>query len=232
MQDEENRRSSLSISALLNDDSDTKISEYTFDRSSSTSPVLSSGQTSPTLAKQIPSQLSKAKRKRISPSQYNRLMEVFEHTDTPSSEIRENLASELDMTKREVQVWFQNRRAKMNRTRNTTNNRRQSAFIPPPLTRTTSAIDSNHLAYHQHPPSQLPPFAYVSSPVLTPVSTGPLRHHDHHPLAYSKELPPSPPPTKHIFPYPYKRESSNIDLLASAAEIVSTDRKEMGHSKT
>jgi hypothetical protein len=50
------------------------------------------------------SQLSKAKRKRISPAQYNRLMEIFDQTDTPSSEIRENLADELDMTKREVQV--------------------------------------------------------------------------------------------------------------------------------
>ncbi|CEG71063.1 Putative YALI0E15510p [Rhizopus microsporus] len=42
-------------------------------------------------------------------------MEIFDQTDTPSSEIRENLATELDMTKREVQVWFQNRRAKLNR---------------------------------------------------------------------------------------------------------------------
>ncbi|KAI8887919.1 homeobox, partial [Backusella circina FSU 941] len=61
--------------------------------------------------------LSKAKRKRILPHQYTRLMEMFEETDTPSSEIRAHLASELDMTNREVQVWFQNRRAKMNRTK-------------------------------------------------------------------------------------------------------------------
>jgi hypothetical protein len=52
----------------------------------------------------IISALSKAKRKRILPYQYKRLMETFESTDTPSSEIRGNLAIELDMTKREVQV--------------------------------------------------------------------------------------------------------------------------------
>ncbi|KAI8979154.1 Homeodomain-like protein, partial [Mycotypha africana] len=57
------------------------------------------------------------KRKRILPHQYKRLLETFEVTDTPSSEIRSQLAAELDMTKREVQVWFQNRRAKMNRCR-------------------------------------------------------------------------------------------------------------------
>lgn len=54
----------------------------------------------------IVSALAKAKRKRILPHQYKRLMETFENTDTPSSEIRSQLASELDMTKREVQVNY------------------------------------------------------------------------------------------------------------------------------
>lgn len=52
----------------------------------------------------IVSSIAKAKRKRISQEQFQRLMEVFEQTDTPSSEVRENLAQELGMTKREVQV--------------------------------------------------------------------------------------------------------------------------------
>lgn len=46
----------------------------------------------------------KAKRKRIKPEQLQRLTQVFELTDTPSSEMREKLAEELNMTKREVQV--------------------------------------------------------------------------------------------------------------------------------
>lgn len=54
----------------------------------------------------IVSSLAKAKRKRILPHQYKRLMETFEKTDTPSSEIRSKLADELDMTKREVQVNY------------------------------------------------------------------------------------------------------------------------------
>jgi hypothetical protein len=52
----------------------------------------------------IISSLSKAKRKRILPYQYNKLIQVFKSTDTPSSETRRRLADELDMTKREVQV--------------------------------------------------------------------------------------------------------------------------------
>lgn len=52
----------------------------------------------------IPGTMAKAKRKRVTQEQFQRLMQVFEQIDTPSSEIRENLANELGMTKREVQV--------------------------------------------------------------------------------------------------------------------------------
>lgn len=54
----------------------------------------------------IVSSLAKAKRKRILEHQYKRLMEVFQVTDTPSSEFRNQLAIELDMTNREVQVTY------------------------------------------------------------------------------------------------------------------------------
>lgn len=97
---ETSRRGSLSISALLNDD----IIEPLKPSSDDLSPILSSGTVSPVMGGGANSHLSKAKRKRISPAQYNRLMEIFDQTDTPSSEIRENLAQELEMTKREVQV--------------------------------------------------------------------------------------------------------------------------------
>ncbi|KAI7828429.1 homeobox domain-containing protein, partial [Kickxella alabastrina] len=59
----------------------------------------------------------KAKRKRITPEQLKELTAVFEKTDTPTHDIREELSSKLAMTNREVQVWFQNRRAKYNRLR-------------------------------------------------------------------------------------------------------------------
>lgn len=94
MEKNTNRRGSLAISALLNDEPE------------DLSPIISSGTLSPVMGGGSRSQLTKAKRKRISPGQYNRLIEIFDQTDTPSSEIRENLAEELDMTKREVQVIF------------------------------------------------------------------------------------------------------------------------------
>lgn len=59
----------------------------------------------------------KSKRRRIPAEKLIHLQALFETTDTPSYEVREELASKLDMTNREVQVWFQNRRAKLNRLR-------------------------------------------------------------------------------------------------------------------
>ncbi|KAG1132470.1 hypothetical protein G6F37_013407 [Rhizopus arrhizus] len=59
----------------------------------------------------------KPKRKRTSPEQFSLLSESFNKTDTPNYDLREKLAKQLDMTNREVQVWFQNRRAKVNRLR-------------------------------------------------------------------------------------------------------------------
>ncbi|KAJ1999528.1 hypothetical protein GGI04_004535 [Coemansia thaxteri] len=59
----------------------------------------------------------RAKRKRITPEQLKELTAVFESTDTPTHDIREVLSKKLGMTNREVQVWFQNRRAKYNRLR-------------------------------------------------------------------------------------------------------------------
>ncbi|KAI8993704.1 homeobox domain-containing protein [Pilobolus umbonatus] len=95
--------------------------------------------------------LNKPKRKRITPYQLNILSELFNNTDTPNFQVRENTAQKLSMTNREVQVWFQNRRAKMNRHR--IHDQKRDPFIYPlcwtPDTHSTDyPYDNNHSNHH------------------------------------------------------------------------------------
>ncbi|KAJ1964192.1 hypothetical protein IWQ62_003002 [Dispira parvispora] len=52
----------------------------------------------------------KAKRKRATAEQVQVLNRVFETTSFPSTEMRKELAKQLNMTPRTVQIWFQNKR--------------------------------------------------------------------------------------------------------------------------
>ncbi|KXS09718.1 Lim1/5, partial [Gonapodya prolifera JEL478] len=52
-------------------------------------------------------------RKKTAPDQLEILVEVFKETDNPSFEVRERIARMTGMTNKEVQIWFQNRRAKV-----------------------------------------------------------------------------------------------------------------------
>ncbi|KAK9474224.1 uncharacterized protein V1510DRAFT_307267 [Dipodascopsis tothii] len=55
----------------------------------------------------------KPKRKRATPDQVSRLNDMFQQTFFPTTEQRIELARELGMTPRTVQIWFQNRRQGM-----------------------------------------------------------------------------------------------------------------------
>ncbi|KAJ2272224.1 hypothetical protein IW139_001603 [Coemansia sp. RSA 353] len=55
------------------------------------------------------------KRTRLRPEQTRKLLEVFAKITKPDSEARKSLGTQLGMNPRAVQIWFQNRRAKMKR---------------------------------------------------------------------------------------------------------------------
>ncbi|KAJ1767310.1 hypothetical protein LPJ77_003793 [Coemansia sp. RSA 2523] len=139
------------------------------------------------------SEPKKAKRKRITPEQLKELTAVFENSDTPTHDIREELSKKLCMTNREVQVWFQNRRAKFNRLR--LEQQRQirtnaailynSGLIPGaaarmrlPVPMSLSPLPQHQLQHQQlqqHPPYGYPP-QYCSAAVVSPDSADAARH--------------------------------------------------------
>jgi hypothetical protein len=53
------------------------------------------------------------KRLRTTPDQLDVLEKVFQSVHTPNSSLRSKLSKELGMSSRRIQVWFQNRRAKL-----------------------------------------------------------------------------------------------------------------------
>jgi len=55
------------------------------------------------------------RRRRLSPDETRILAEIFEQTQKPNAALRSRLAQQLDMSSRAVQIWFQNRRAKLKR---------------------------------------------------------------------------------------------------------------------
>lgn len=58
---------------------------------------------------------SPKKRQRISPEQLSILEEVYRQKKSPDPNLRNQLAEQLQMTPRRVQIWFQNKRAREKR---------------------------------------------------------------------------------------------------------------------
>lgn len=56
---------------------------------------------------------SSKKRTRASPEQLAILEETFQNNTSPNSKMRELLGEKLGMNERSIQIWFQNRRAKV-----------------------------------------------------------------------------------------------------------------------
>ncbi|KAF9156488.1 hypothetical protein BGX21_004369 [Mortierella sp. AD011] len=134
---------------------------------------------------QAAEQPKKAKRKRITPEQLEDLVGLFEKTDTPSFEIRESLAKKLGMTNREIQVWFQNRRAKANRIKINEQAalHHQHHMQQQQLQQQQHLQGHHHLSHHRsnsangfvgsHP-------GLVHSAPSTPLQNLPSHHHHHH----------------------------------------------------
>ncbi|GAA5887475.1 hypothetical protein JCM5296_002586 [Sporobolomyces johnsonii] len=153
---------------------------------STSKPILFVDTTSQAASSGEPVPHCRPKRKRITPEQLVKLTAVFEMTESPSYDIRDQLGAELDMTNREVQVWFQNRRAKVNR-------QKAAALVKEEATQRGAAGQGG-------PPSSVavPPVARPGPPAET-MSSGQHQWRFHVPPSTHVSLPaqafsPRPPP--------------------------------------
>jgi len=77
------------------------------------SPSTTSSSQPTTTNSQPPPSTNNKKRTRATPEQLAILEDTFKTNTSPNSRVREALAEKVNMSERSIQIWFQNRRAKM-----------------------------------------------------------------------------------------------------------------------
>jgi len=140
----------------------------------------------------FPDQHNKKKRQRTSPDQLAILEQIFQTDKMPSQQTRVQLADQLGMSSRRVQIWFQNKRAKVKRgqTKVSEGQAPMSPLHPDPRDGCTSLSSSSGIS---EPPSPLVPDSLCSSasaPVHSPNSPAIV------PSSPSLSLPPKQHPSQ------------------------------------
>jgi Homeodomain len=102
----------------------------------STPTNTSSGARRPPRKSTLTQQQKNQKRQRATQDQLVTLEVEFEKNPTPTAIVRERIAQEINMTERSVQIWFQNRRAKIkNMVKKSIENGEDSNDIPDSMRR-------------------------------------------------------------------------------------------------
>lgn len=116
----------------------------------------------------FPDQHNKKKRQRTSPDQLAILEQIFQTDKMPSQQTRVQLADQLGMSSRRVQIWFQNKRAKVKRGQT-----KSEASPSSDLRDTTASLSSSSGA--SEPSSPVVPDSLLSSsnPVHSLLSLSP-----------------------------------------------------------
>ncbi|RDW94718.1 putative homeobox protein HOY1 [Coleophoma crateriformis] len=104
--------SDRSMSEMLEDDRDMKVNS-TPSPTASNSASISSASRRPPRKSTLTQQQKNQKRQRATQDQLVTLEMEFNKNPTPTATVRERIAEDINMTERSVQIWFQNRRAKI-----------------------------------------------------------------------------------------------------------------------
>lgn len=112
---------------------------------------------------------STRKRTHLKPSQVATLQEAFNANPLPDSSVRSQLAQELAVTERTIQIWFQNRRAKARKidvipTNTSSVPSSGSSSIRPNTTGGAWLEQQQHLQRHSTPPRYQATFRTMMTP--------------------------------------------------------------------
>ncbi|CAO3623556.1 unnamed protein product [Cunninghamella echinulata] len=161
------------------------------------------------------------KRTRVTPTQLIVLEDTFAVSATPDSKMRKHLALKLQMPEQSIQIWFQNRRAKVKMLQRRAVLREEQDAVRAKLY-SDSAAALHHHHHHQQP-------YWFGPPPPPPSSTSAyLPQHHHHQLkvpiqrSWSSDpsLPPPPPPP------PFPPSSLSMYTSNSLSDTISLDEKD------
>lgn len=113
---------------------------------------------------------SKKKRQRTSPEQLAILEQIFQTDKMPNQQTRVQLADQLGMSSRRVQIWFQNKRAKVKR-----GTGKEGSQNGSPAGQSNGRRDSTSSSSSSAPSSPVP-VSSPSSPASSPIPLVPQTH--------------------------------------------------------
>ncbi|KAI8337701.1 homeobox domain-containing protein [Chlamydoabsidia padenii] len=126
------------------------------------------------------------KRTRVTPTQLSILEDTFSVSATPDSKLRKHLAQKLQMPERSIQIWFQNRRAKVKLIQRRSLIREEQEMVRAKIYAEAAAAAAA---------------AAASGTLLTPASASSLSSSSHY--WHGPPPPPPPPPSALIHGYQY-----------------------------
>lgn len=157
----------------------------------------------------FPDSNNKKKRQRTSPDQLAILEQIFQTDKMPSQQTRVQLADQLGMSSRRVQIWFQNKRAKVKRGLG-----KSSDGIAPDspildIETSTSLSSSSCLSEPSSP--MVPDSSFNGSPSFSPSSSSPPT------LSLLSAMPPSP--SSAVVPSSPSFPQTPRQLISQAAQL-------------
>jgi hypothetical protein len=163
------------------------------------------------------------KRTRVTPTQLVVLEDTFAVSATPDSKMRKHLALKLQMPERSIQIWFQNRRAKVKMLQRRAILREEQDAARAKLYSESAAALHHQQPYWYGAAPPPPPPPHSLPPYL------PHHHHPHHhhqikvPIQRSWSSDPIAPPPP---PPPFPPSSLSMYTTNSLSDTISLDEKD------